>query len=118
MKLQSAVQLVELHGRMFDFSIRAFTTDLIRTAALASEERRPERSNMKKEPAGPLDGFTYNQNGSLKGHPNLHKLQKGDFASQSEHVVPSQHSTFPPFISPFPQQYRDESTATLWLIWL
>lgn len=42
------------------------------------------------EPAGPLEGFKYNQNGSLKRHPDLHKPQEGDFVSQSEHVVPSQ----------------------------
>lgn len=50
------------------------------------------------EPAGPLDGFKYNQNGSLKRHPDLPKLQEGDFVSQSEHVVPSQTiSAFPHF---------------------
>lgn len=38
-------------GWMFDFgaSIRAFMTYLIQTSALASEEREPEWSDMKKD---------------------------------------------------------------------
>lgn len=69
MKLQSAEPEVELHSWRFDFgaSVRAFLTYLIPTSALASEGRYERR---QVEPAGPLDGFKYNQDGSLKRHPD------------------------------------------------